>query len=937
LLNTYNRKMKRIIKITLGLLFVIVITLIAVPYFLKDDIEKFIKEEINNSINAKLDYDNINLSLFKDFPNLHVKIDNITLDGIQEFDSIRLAHIDKFNMSLDAKRLFFEKDLEIKKIGIDGADLNIVVLKNGKANYDIAKPDTTQTNKPAKNYEIKLKSYQIHNANIYYNDQSLGMRMKIKNLQHQGTGVFTKDAYKLKTESQMDTLDVVYDNIHYLNNVKSDINTGILIENDFSKYTIKDADISLNDLDLTSNMMFDLKGDDIIMDITYQTKQNSFNKLLSLIPKAYMPNLKGVKTKGTASLKGFVKGTYNDNNYPAYGVDLNTVNGYIKYPDLPQDVKDINVVVNVDFPGGNNLDKTTIKLPKVHFVIANNPADGYLSIKNPMSDPFIDTKFKSKMDLSTIKQAIHLPEIKQLTGQLDADIKLKGRSSAIEKQAYKKFEASGYFNLKDLSFQSDSLAYPVAISQAEMRITPQALDLQKFKSKIGESDFDITGKVTNYITYFLKDNQKLKADFNLSSNYINLNEFMTVDETGSNNETASDSIIKIPKNLDIIFNANVKKVLYKDLSLNDIKGKIKVANQKAEMETVLSKTLSGNMQLNGVYDTSEEIAQTSMKLNMKNLSINQSADKLTMFKTYAPVMKKINGNFFSDLQMDVALDSQMNPQLETLDASGLFKTENINVAGIEVLKQIGNLLKIKTFDKAQVDKIKAQFEVKQGKMHVKPFKFKLNEMQSELSGNVGLDQKINFVLNMDVPRKLLGNKANEILENLVGKANLIGLKTDLADIIKMKFKITGNYNHPKIVPVIAGAEGSSVKEVITQAVEQKVEEVVDDAKEKAKAEAQKKADELMVQAQKQADKLVSEAKKVADRIRAEAQKQADELVKKAGDDPFKKLAAQTLAKKIVQEADKKAKQVEQKAQNQANLVLQDARKRADSIINNSIK
>jgi len=929
--NIYNENMKKVIKILVAIIIIIIVAIIAIPYFFKGDIEKFIKEEINNSINAKFDYDDVDLSLLRDFPNLHVRIENITLDGIDDFKDVRLAQIDRFNMSLDAKRLFFEKDLEIKKVDIDGMDLHFKILKNGKANYDIVKPDSIQNKNTSEKYTVKLQSYSLKNTNITYDDASMNMFLKIKDLQHKGDGVFTNDAYVLNTQSQMDTLDVVYDNIHYLNNVKTTADAKVFIEDDFNKYTIKDGDLSLNDLGLKTNLMIALKGDDVAMDITYKTAQNSLKKLLSLVPKAYMPDLKGVKTNGTANLQGFVKGTYNEHNYPAYAVNLSVKNGYIKYPDLPQAVKDVNVITKVDFPGGKSLDLTKINMPKIHFSIAENAADGHLFITNPMTDPLINTAFKGKIDFNKIKEAVHLPNIKKLTGLLDADIKLKGRTSAIEKQQFDKFDASGYFKLKDMVFASDSLPYQVAVADAEADISPKALDIKKFNSKIGESDFNITGTVRNYIAYALKNNQTLKADFTMHSNYLNMNEFMTDTDTSSN-EKAQDSLIRIPKNVEITFKANADKVLYKDMVLNNLKGHINVKDQKARLQTILTKAFGGNMNLDGVYDTSGETAQTSMKLSMQKMAINQTAEKVTMFKTYAPIMQRINGQFFSDLQMKVDLDNQMNPVLQTLNASGLFKTNNIQIAGIDVVKKVANLLKFNALNKAKVDKIKAQFEVKKGKMYVKPFKFKIDQMQSGLQGNVGLDQQLDFVWDLDVPRKMLGGKANQILENLVGKVNFLGLKTKLGDIIKMKFKIKGTYDNPKIIPIIAGTEGQTAKEVITEVVKEKVEETIDKAKEKAKAEAQKQADALLAQAQAQADKLNAEAKKVADKIRAEAKKQADQLIKKAGNDPFKQLAAKALAKRLVKEADKKAGKIETEAQNKGNLILKNAKEKADKLL-----
>ena len=923
--------MKKLIKITLSILIVLIVTLVAVPYFFKDDIEKFIKEEVNNSVNAKIDYSNLDLSLFSDFPNLHVKIENISVDGVQEFENIRLAEIDKFTMSLNAKKLFIDKDLEIKKIGLDGANFIIKVLKNGKANYDIAKP-SRDTVVSKDEFSIKLQSYSLKNTNITYDDASMGLHMRIKQMQHQGKGAFSSKDYRLYTSTEMDTLDVIFDNVHYLNNVKSSINADMLIENEFSKYTLSDVTAKLNNLELVSNMMFELKDDDINMDIKYETKDNSLKKLLSLIPKAYMPDLQGVKANGTAVLKGFAKGTYNDKNFPAFGVDFKVANGHVQYPDLPESIDKMNIVTKVDFPGGSNLDKTIIDMPVIKFDIAGNTSNGKLRIKNPMSNPYIKTNFKSKVDLSKVQQAVKLANISKLKGLLDADFALDGSVSNIENQAFDKFKASGYFNLKDMEMVSDSLPYPINISLAEVQVTPQNLNVKRFDSKVGESDFHLTGTIDNYITYFLKKDKVLKADFNLHSNYLNMNEFMSGDESTQSTDSTATGIIKIPKNIDVVFKADADKMQYEDLNLKDVKGKITVKNEVAQIESVLLKTLQGNITMKGKYDSSGKKAKSDLNLSMEKMSLASSAERLTLLKTYAPVMKRLHGNFFSDFNMAVDLDNKMQPVLSSIDAKGSFKTGQLNIAGIGVIQKIGNMLKMNELQQAKVDNIKAQFEIVKGKLHVKPFGFKINGMKSGLQGSVGLDQKINFILDMDIPRSKLGSKANDILEGLVGKLDKLGLKAGLGDLIKMKFKITGDYNNPKIVPIISGTEGSSVKEVITQAVEEKVEEVVDDAKEKARAEAQKKADEIMKKAQKQTDLLIAEAKKAGDKIKAEAKKQGDDLIKKAGNDPFKKLAAQTLAKQLNKEADKKAKKLVNVAQNKANLILKNAKEKSDKLI-----
>jgi len=939
--------MKKLIKILFSILLVIIITLFSVPYIFKNRIENVIKSEINNAVNAKVDYKDVSLSLLTDFPNLHVNVKNITIEGIDEFAKTKLAVIDNFGLSLNFKKLLFNKDLEIKRINIVGADVHIKVLKNAKTNYDIVKESTDNDEQPEKSYTIKIEKYRISNSNITYDDEATNLYFKIKKLNHTGTGIFSDKSYLLTNQTTAKSINVKYDGIHYINKANTNAKMQVLIENDFTTYTIKDMLLTINDLELTSDMFFNLKGDDINMDINFETKQNKLKNLLSLIPKEYMPDLKGTKTKGLAQIKGFVKGTYNEKSYPAYGINFNLKNGFIKYADLPQSIKNINAISKINFPGGKNLDQTIIDVQKIHFDIAGSNTTGMLKIKNPTTDPFINTQFKSNLDLSTLKQSIYIPEISILKGILDTDFHLKGRVSDIEKQAFDKFDAKGYFNLKNLIIKGDSLAYPITVSDAKLQVNPQALKVQEFNSQFGKSDFNLTGDIQNYISYLLKKEKVLKANFALHSDNIDLNELMKISSEKEVDTTSMQSI-KIPKNISIDFIADADNVDYKKMNLQKVKGKIKIADQKASLSGILTEALDGQLNITGIYDTSSNINKSEMSINMEKISIKKAANTFTSFETFAPILKKVQGAFFSNMTMQVNLDNQMNPILKTMDASGNFDTDNIKINNVNSLKKISQLLNIQELGEPTIEQIKTHFSIENGEMKVKPFGFKLNDMNAKLSGTVNLEQKIDFDLYLNVPKQKLGNKATSIIENLVGKLDKLGLDTELPDIIKIKFNISGDYNHPKILPLIDGYEGKSTKEIITKVLTDKAEKIVDDTKEKALKSAQKKADSLLTQAklqanklntmaQKQADKLIAESKKVGEKIKIEAQKQGENIIQKAGNDPFKKIAAQSLAKKINKEANKKANDLETKAQNKAKILLKNAKEKSNTLIQKAQK
>ncbi len=926
--------MKKITGIILGLILILITLIILFPYLYKGKINRYIKTEINNKLNAKVDYGEVNISLFKDFPNLHVSVKDISIDGKAPFDTVRLASIPEFNMSLNFKKLFTDENLEITKIGMKNPIFIVMVLEDGTANYDIMKKKEENKKEVDNSFDLKIKEFNTENLQLLYNDQSMGLKMNIKDLNQTGKGVFKQDKYIYETNATAQSVDVIYDSIHYLNKVKTDVNGKIIITNDFETYEMKDVKAKLNDLGLTSNMFFDLQGEDIKMNISYQSTENNLKKFLSLIPPVYLPDLSDIQTKGKAILNGFVKGTYNENNYPAFGVNFNVNNGQIKYTDLPESLNNIQVAAKVDFPGGKNLDQTKIDLSKIFFKIADNPIKGYLKVSNPTSDPLINTAFDGKIDFSKLQKVLKLEKsgIKKLNGKLNADFKLLTRMSFVEKEKYNNIKASGNFDLKDMVMKTDSLPYAIQIPQAQFTITPAYLDVKKFKSTVGKSNFNVSGKIENYLAYALKKNKILKADFSLNSQQIDLNEFMNEkEENSSSNDTLN--AIKIPKNVDFHFKGIADKVIYKDMILNNVKGDIVVKDQKAVLNTVLSKAFGGEMSLNGSYDTSKDTPVSKLKMEMKKVSIPEATTKLSTFNYYAPALKKVQGQLFSLLEMNMQLDEHMNPVFSTLDLNGLLETENVKIIGIEVLTKIADLLKMNELKKPKVDKVKAHFIIEDGNLKIKPFDFKLNGIKSAFQGSVSLERKIDFILGMDIPKEKLGNKANQIMENLIGNLSKYGVEKGIfPEIIKIKFKITGDYKHPVVKPVFAGAEGKSMKDVVSEAVTTKVEETIDKAKEKALMEAQKQGEKLVSEAQAQGNKLIEEAHSLADKIRNEAQKQADALIKKAGNNPFQKLVAQKAAKKIIEKADEKANLIEFEAKKKADLLVNTAQNKANKLV-----
>jgi len=933
--------MKKILKISGLLLLLIIVALVAIPYLYKDEIIRFIKDDLNKSLNATVDFDGVSLSLIKNFPYLNVAIQNFRIDGKGAFDGVRLLSAEDFRMNLNAKKVFLDKDLSVEEVNIDKLDLNVLIDSLGNANYDIVKKTSGESaTGDSTHFELKIKKYSLLHSHIRYHDLTSGMLIDFEDINHSGKGTITENAYRLDTHTEITSATVEY-GTRYLNRARLVIDSPVLIEDDYSGYTLTNPAVTVNDLRLFfDDMTVRLKDEGVDMNIRFHTGKNALGEILSLVPPAYTSYLKGMKAGGKARLEGSITGMYNDNTMPAFDIKCDINHGTLKHEQLPESIENIDMQASVHFPGGNNMDAVSVDIPAVKMQIAGSPAEGHFKLLHPVSDPYIETAFVSRMDLGKLKNTLELPGVRELSGLLDADFSLKGKISDVEKEKYQNVDAQGYFVLDRMVFRSDSLPYPLDIPQASLKVKPDALEVEKMDIRTKKSDFSLTGKALNYLAYFLKKDKILDIDLHASSGKLDLNEFMTGTTSGEETEQTESAgeVLRLPANIDASLSLNASEVIYKDLNIKDVKGRLKLHDKRAELSALLMKTLGGNLNMNGYYDSAPEEPISSFQIKMEKLSVPESASSLSVFETYTPVLKKVTGHFFSDLQMKVRLDEQMNPIMESLDMNGSFDSNDLNIKGIEMVGKIAGMLHIDELTNPEIERIRARFKIEKGILNINPFDFKYQNMKARFGGSVSLDKKVNFLFHLDIPREKLGNNANELLENLVGKLDRFGIDKNqlLPGIIKMDFRITGDMNNPKILPVIAGYEGQSTGEIIQQVVEDKVEEVVEEKVEEIRADLQAKADKIMAEAQKQADALMSQAQKTAQKIKDEARIQGDKLVNKAGN-PLEKIAAQATAKELNRQAGKKASQVLKKARQQADNILQKARQQADKILQTDVQ
>ena len=171
--------MKKAIKITAIALGSLIIIILLLPFVFKGKIEKAVQSEINKSLNAKVTFDGVGLSLLRHFPNLTVKVKKLTVVGTGNFVNDTLASIPDLSLTLDLASVIHGSDYKVKQIALTSPRLLFKVLKDGKANWDVMKKtDKTDTVAKPSAFKVTLDKINITDAFIVYNDATLPMILR---------------------------------------------------------------------------------------------------------------------------------------------------------------------------------------------------------------------------------------------------------------------------------------------------------------------------------------------------------------------------------------------------------------------------------------------------------------------------------------------------------------------------------------------------------------------------------------------------------------------------------------------------------------------------------------------------------------------------------------------------------------------------------------
>ena len=425
-------KTLKITGITIGSILLIMFLL---PVLFPKTITQKIKQLMNQNINGQVNFSGTSLSFFKRFPELTLTLEDFSLKGTAPFEQDTLVAAKDISFAVDITSLLRSK-INISKIYLSNAFVNIEVDSTGHANYNVYKAQPPNPNAKADTATASLGIEQIiiEKSHLVYDDASIPMQMEANDFDYKGSGDFTKNVFDLQSHTDIGWVDFTYNKQNYVvkKHVSADLVTSINTKS--LAFEFRKNNLMINQLPVAFTGRFGFLKDGYDMDFQFTSRQSNLSDIFTALTPSYTKWVKNTEVTGTGVIQVGLTGQYiaAKNKMPDFTFSMQARNGFISNEKTPSPVRDLYLDMHMRVPNFNP-DSLSLHIDSLHFRIDKDYFNSKFSVDG-IKSPKIFARVNTEVDLEKWNRAFGIKAV-DLKGRYSLHLLAQGQyATAIQKR-----------------------------------------------------------------------------------------------------------------------------------------------------------------------------------------------------------------------------------------------------------------------------------------------------------------------------------------------------------------------------------------------------------------------------------------------------------------------------------------------------------------------
>jgi len=440
--------------------------------------------------------------------------------------------------------------------------------------------------------------------------------------------------------------------------------------------------------------------------------------------------------------------------FPVTVADLQLDNGSIQTKYYPHPLEKIQVSARITNSGGSLRDLKVAFTP-VSFLFEGQPFTVKADLQN-----FENLKYaissRGTLDIGKIYRVFALQGY-DVKGLIEANLSLRGSQRDAMAGRYDQLFNSGTLRVKDLLVNAESFPLPFRIRTGLFRFDQDKMWFDTFNASYGKTDLVLNGWLSNVTGYITDKHTTLKGSFDLKSDYMLVDEFMAFAAVAPGGQKPATigggqtGVVIVPGDLSISFNADVKKVQYNGMDINDFKGGMTIDSGAIRLNKTGFTLIGAPVEMDAAYKSlSPQRAQFDYHINAKEFSVQRAYKEIKLFRDLATSAAKAEGIISLNYQLGGKLDGNMHPVYPSLKGGGVLSVSKVKVKGLKLFSAVTKETNKDVTD-PDLSKVDIKSTINNNIITIERTRMKVSAFKLRMEGQASFDGKLNLRFRVGLP------------------------------------------------------------------------------------------------------------------------------------------------------------------------------------------
>ena len=312
---------------------------------------------------------------------------------------------------------------------------------------------------------------------------------------------------------------------------------------------------------------------------------------------------------------------------------------------------------------------------------------------------------------------------------------------------------SGTLRFNRLVAETPQCALPVRFNRTVIKFGERKISLEKAVVRVGRSNVTLSGTV--YDLYgALKRGHLLRADLDISSKNLNVNQLMRAFATpeASEQEVESDTVstalrlFEVPGNISFDLTTNIDRLRFGKYVFRNIKGKAELKNSHIYLEDLTLDALdNASLRASLIYKAaSSKFGYAGFDFKVHDIDIASLVEATPAIDSLVPMLESFKGKVQMDIAAEGVLDSLLNIKVPSLRAAVYIRGDSLVLMDGKTFAEISKKLMFKNKEENLIDSISVNITVEDGSVNIYPFLVEIDRYQAAVGGVQNLDMSFDY-------------------------------------------------------------------------------------------------------------------------------------------------------------------------------------------------